>query len=41
MRKRSSLLSMPPEFMKGYEEAFITTIKAPRVHERVPGSGDY
>jgi hypothetical protein len=32
---------MPQEFIKGYEEAFITTTKASRVHERVSGNVDY
>jgi hypothetical protein len=32
---------MPQEFMKEYEDAFITIINALRVHERVPGSVDY
>jgi hypothetical protein len=41
MRKRSSLLSMPLEFMKGYQEALITIIKASRVHERISGSVDH
>jgi hypothetical protein len=40
MRKRSSLLSMPPEFMKGYQEALITIINASRVHVRIPRSVD-
>ncbi len=32
---------MPQEFIEGYEEAFITTIKASRVHERVSGNVDH
>jgi hypothetical protein len=35
IRRRSSLLSRPLEFMKGYQEALITIMNASRVHERV------